>query len=251
MRKILSVLLILASSLFIASAVNNATGSPAAAVVTGCLLVGGAFIVARAYSVSIMLMSCGTIATGFEAGCDTKPTAGLETRYWVINRSDIDLTSTTFGADGEIDNLVLNVGALAYRYVGKGQSNGVQIDMVEGKYSNDQWAHIFNQIVFDNSAGTKKDIIKVFPSADVVIIYENKWKGTGGDSAFEAIGWTVGLTGKAIQRKSDDADTQAAWKVGLASPKDQFEDNPGINIFDTDYATTLAMLNALAGSSSS
>lgn len=236
--------MVLAAMVSVAVA-NNFT--PMAGVVTFIALFGGAVVHAHAYrgQAGMLNAGCSLITTGFVAGCSTTPVAGLEVDLYVANRSEIDLTASTFGTDGELTAIVMQTGKKFYKFTGKGTSNSLQIDMVEGKFSNDQWSHLLKNIVFDNTALTKKNIIKKFPSSDLVVVVNNKWKGTGGNMAFEALGWTVGLTGKAIQRKSDNAETAGAWEVTLASPKDQYEDNPGINVFITDYATTLAMMEAL------
>jgi hypothetical protein len=234
------------SSVIVGSIVAKESSSPKAGIVYALATFAGAMIVLHAYrNERDMALGCSTITSGNIAGCATIPKGGLEIDYYVINREHIDLTLTTFGTDGEIDNLVLTGVNVAYKFTAKGTANSDQVDMFEGKYTNDNWTHIFNSIIFDNTAATKKNIIKKFPSSDVVVIKNNKWKGTTGNMAFEALGFGVGLTGKAIQRKSDDGETQNAWKVSLASPKDQYEDNPGLNVFDTDYSTTLSMLEAL------
>lgn len=232
-------------SAFIANAVGTEYQSDHATAIAFTASMIGSIVLGLAFpNQAGLAFACSSLTMGHVAGCTNNPVAGLEYSFYAYNRSDIDLTATTFGTDGEIDNLVLTAPAVGYKFTAKGTANDVQIDMVEGKFTNDQWSHIFNTVVFDNTAATKKNIIKKFPSSDLVIVYENKWKGLAGASAFEAAGWSVGMTGKAVQRKSNDAETQGAWKVSLGTPKEQTEDNPAINVFDTDYATTKAMLEA-------
>ena len=250
MKKIflaLSIITAFAMAATIGNAVYAVTGSgTAGAVTTFVSFAGGLFLAYQYRNQSGLAFGCASLANGFIQTCDTNSVNGLEFDFYYYNREDIDLDATTFGANGEIDNVVLLAGKVGYLFTARGTANDVEINMVKGNTTNNNWDHIFNTLIVGNSAATKKNIIKKMPDSDGVIIFNNKWKTTTatGDSAFEAIGWSVGLTGRAISRKSKDAGTKAAWAIQLGSPEGQTENNPGINVLDTDYTTTKAMLDA-------
>ncbi len=250
MKKIflaLSIITAFAMAAIVGNAVYAVTGSGTAGAATTFISFAGGLFLAYHYRNQSLAFGCSSLGAGFVQTCDTNSVNGLEYDLYYFNREDIDLDATTFGANGEIDNLVLLAGKTGYLFTARGTANDVEINMVKGNTTNNNWDHLINTLIVGNSALTKKNIIKKFPDSDGVIVINNKWKTTTatGDSAFEAIGWSVGLTGRTMSRKSRDTATKAAWAVQLGSPEGQTENNPGINIFDTDYSTTKAMLDAL------
>jgi hypothetical protein len=185
--------------------------------------------------------ACGTLTKGFAAGCTTSPVAGLEVDVWLINRDDIDTDTTTI-TGRKITDLNLKAGKEAYKFTGKKTSNNTAINMNVGKYGNN-WVHLLGMIIFDNTPDTKANIIEILADCDVVAVVRNKWKGTTSAHEFEVLGYSVGLTAATLEKKSDDADTQSAWKGILSSHPDQFEDNAG---YILDYGTQALTLAALA-----
>lgn len=193
-------------------------------------------------------LACGTIASGFAANCDTAPVAGLEVDVWLMNREDINLSGCT------ITGRKISVIALAslkemYKFTGFKSSNNSAINLNLGKYKNN-WIHTMGMIVFDNTPDTKTNIIEKLADANLVAIVRNKWKGAASAHEFEVLGWSVGLEASVSEKKSDDTDTQGAWKLTLASPKDQYEDNAGYIIDYGSQASTLAAIEALTDTGS-
>jgi hypothetical protein len=245
---ILSIITAFAISSSIGNAVAHSCESAKAGVITAFVLFSGSIVLGYAYrNQTGLLYGCAPLANGFIQTCDTSSVNGLEYEFYYFNREDIDLDATTFGADGQIDNLVLLAGKVGYLFSARGTANDVEINMVKGNTTNNNWDHIYNTLIVGNNAITKKNIIKKMPDSDGVIVINNKWKTTTttGDSAFEAIGFSVGLTGRGISRKSKDTGTKAAWQVQLGSPEGQTENNPGINVDAGDYTTTKQMLDNL------
>lgn len=194
---------------------------------------------------AVFRKSCGSLASGSAANCATPPVAGLEVDLWLINRADIDLTNTVITSGTRtITTLALNASTYAYKFTGLKKSNSTSIDMNQGTFKNN-WIHLLNLVIFDNTSATKTDIIEVLADANLVAVVRNKWKGASQVHEFEVLGWDVGLEASAFQKKSDDAETQAAWKGTLSSPKDEFESNVGYLLYVTNQAGTLAALAAL------
>lgn len=249
LKSILSVLTVVASSLFIGAALTQMTGSTGLGVSVafiGIVFGIGAGLANRKQRM-IVALSCSSLIADFEADCTTLPVGGLEVDLWLINRDEINLTSTTIGTVDSariISALAMTSGTYAYKFTGIKTSNASSITMNAGKYSNN-WIHSLSLVVFDNTSATKVNIIETLAGANLVAVVRNKWKGTSSNMEFEVLGWDVGLEGSAIEKKSDDADTQNAWKVTLTSPKDQFENNAGYLLWNTDQTTTLAIIENL------
>lgn len=190
---------------------------------------------------------CASLTTGFAASCATLPVGGLEVDVYLFNRDEIDLTTSTVSGR-TISDIGMKGSSTGYKFSGLKTSNTSSIIMNPGKYSNN-WIHQWAGVIFDNTASTKSDIVEKLASANIVAVVRNKWKGTDSNMEFEVLGWDVGLEMTAGEKKSDDADTQNAWKVTMSSPKDQFETNAGYIFFDTDQATTILALDAVVSGS--
>jgi hypothetical protein len=247
MKKI-GILFALAASLFIGAAVASpqATDSVVAgAVVTSVLFIGSLVVGKFAGMNRGIAMTCGAIAVGLNANCTTKPVANLEVDVYIMNRADIDLTTTSGNISGRlISAIAMKSGKYVYKYTGLKTSNSSLIQMAKGKYSNN-WIHSLAGIIFDNTAETKENIIEQFAQGNFVAVVRNKWKGTDSDQEFEVLGWDVGLTADSQEKKSDDADTQGAWKQTLKTQDGEVETNAGYILWSTDQTTTLTALEAL------
>lgn len=191
---------------------------------------------------------CGTISEGFAANCDTAPVAGLEVDVYLANRDDIN-TSTTVIDGRKITTLAMKSAKELYKFTGFKSSNNSAITMNQGKYKNN-WIHLVGLILFDNTPDTKENIVEKLADANLVAIVRNKWKGASSAHEFELFGYDVGLEASVLEKKSDDTDTQGAWKGTLSSPKDQFESNAGYIIDYGSQAATLAAIEAMTDTGS-
>lgn len=228
----------------------------------GSLLIGGVFgslaLAAVVFIATLLFskyqrglkiaMACGAgLVSGIDEDC-SPPVAGLEVEMWLMDRAEIDLANTTV-VDRTITAIAMNSGKYAYKFVGKKTSNSSSITLAPQKYKN-YWTHSWSGIIFSNTAATKKDIIEVLAAANVVAVVRNKWKGTDSATEFEVLGWDVGLEMSVGEKKSDDADTQSAWKVTMSSPKDQFESNAGYLLAGANQTAILALIEGLENSGS-
>ncbi len=238
---VLSIILAIVSALFIGAV----TGSW----IFAAIVLVGAFAIAKAYAneKGMAFAACAVLATAQAANCNTKPTAGLEVDVYLANRDDVDWDGSTISGR-TISALVMKAGKFLYKFEGLKTSNNSSIVMNQGKYDNN-WIHTWGGVIFDNTAATKEDIIEKLAGANLVAIVRNKWKGTSSNMECELLGRYVGLSASGLEKKSDDADTQGAWKVTMSSPKDEFENNAGYIVWDTDQTTTLDMLDALTDES--
>ena len=189
-------------------------------------------------------MSCGTLTVGITTNCSTKPVGGLDVDVYIANRADIASLTKDGTNDLIVEAITMAATKKFYKFSGLKQSNKASVKMFKGPYFN-SWDHGADLIIFSNTADTKAKIIEQMANGDMVMIINNKWRGTAGNQAFEMLGYEVGLTGNVIERVSDDADTQGAWKVTLGPPDGEHEPRTPLSVYDTDYATTLALVEAL------
>lgn len=188
--------------------------------------------------------TCGNISAGQIFDCLNPLQAGSENTMLLMNRGDIAST-TRNGVDNEIvENIILNSGALAYNFEGQDSSNAAKANVVKVSVFR-KWNHEVNFMAFGVDAETKEQMQKMKDSEIVAIIY-NKNKGTDGDAAFEMYGLDSGMKVEAMESDKTNADSQGAFVIQLKSNEETgLEPFPPKTVFDTDYATTLAMLDGL------
>lgn len=187
---------------------------------------------------------CGKLSADVVVDCSNPLQAGTEDSLILINRSDI-VSTTRNGTDNEIvENITLASGTTGYLYQGQNNSIAPKCSMVKLKHFR-RWSHELQFLVYGVDSLTKQQMQKLKDS-DLVAIVFNKFKGAGGDCAFELYGLDAGLKTEKIDRDVMSADTQGAYDVSLMSDKDTgLEPFPVKTIFITNYATTLAMIEGL------
>lgn len=240
LKRIVSLAFVGMLSLFIAVATTPALGIFA--------FILTLFISRYVSNYKFAMVACAGLVSGFEADCETNPVAGLEVEVWLMDRDKIDLSATTISGRS-ITAIAMLDGYYAYKFVGKKSSNASSITLAPQQYKN-YWAHQWTGVIFDNTAATKLDIIEVLAEANVVAIVRNKWKGVSSANEFEVLGWDVGLNMSLGEKKSDDVNTQGAWKITMSSPKDEFESNVGYLIGGANQAAMLAIVEGLEQSGS-
>jgi hypothetical protein len=96
---------------------------------------------------------------------------------------------------------------------------------------------------FDLSPATKVNINSM-KDGRYTIITQNYYKGTNGNAAYEIYGLTAGLEMTEIARDPNSADTQGAFDFLFFTDINKEPKSPN-TFFDTDYATTKALVEAL------
>jgi hypothetical protein len=195
-----------------------------------------------------MPTTCGILTAGIAANCDTKLVGGASVRLLLANHSEILESFYAYNSEypDVIESITLSSSPAVkfYAYEGFKASVAPQFTTVENAFT-DLWNHQIDFIVFANSRQAKKQL-KQLAKGRMVAIVENNYKGEGGngDGTFELYGKAQGLFG-AIVRVINDPDTQGAYRVTIQSPADQKEPDMPATIWDTDYATTKAIIDSL------
>ena len=102
-------------------------------------------------------------------------------------------------------------------------------------------------LVFDISAAQKENIENIALSQGLVAIVQNVNTEGNADSVFEAFGAGVGLELQAgPMRISNDVESNSAYTLSMKTSDDSGkEQHLPLSIWDTDFATTKAMIDAL------
>lgn len=178
------------------------------------------------------------------ADCNDMPFAGLESNVRLINRNDIDFSATTFNADKTICTAItLKEDAVAYTLVGFKKSNDAGFKLVKKDAVNDGFTHEIKGVAYNRKADTLDQINKLCKGNKIVAVVEYKHKGSTSSEAFMVYGIGSGLE---LSDASHNANANnGTISIALASVKDEEEPNVPCLLFDTDYATTKGIFDAL------
>ena len=189
------------------------------------------------------LYSCtGVIAVSVATNCATPLQTGTEDRVWIVNYADWRAATITRNVTNStiIEDIVLT--NPAFYWEGRNNSNKPLFSQID-QGGIEMYEHSIDVLLYNLKNVTKK-MLKDMKGGRYVVIYENTYKDSTGESAFEVLGETAGLKITTLERDPNSTDTNGAWHVMLTTPKNK-EPNIPSSIFDTDYATTLALVQGL------
>ena len=186
---------------------------------------------------------CSGIAAGATYSCDSPIQPGVNPRIWLANKDDI--TGFTYGSNTSlVTGITMASTKTFYVYQGFRQSVEPSVEFVPGALAIG-YDHILNFSVFDISSTQKVNLQKMALNK-IVAIVENANATGNGDSVFEIFGAGNGLEVTALTRLSRDADTMGSFSITLkTSDNEGKESKLPLSLWSTDYATTLALIEAL------
>lgn len=179
--------------------------------------------------------------------CVNPPQAGLETTVKIINLVDIDkaATNATFNADKTImGELILLATKTAITLTGFKLSNNVAFTIAEKENLPNSFVHTFSGVVVEFNAAARLNIRKLNSDVRVCVVVENKFKGTDDEIAFEVYGYNAGMSLGADTTRSV-TENNGTLQLSLTSVEGEEEPHEPYIMFDTDYATTKAVFDAL------
>jgi len=187
------------------------------------------------------------MATGCESlltadilkNCDEQPVGGLEVNAVIINKADIDYSTSTLDVTNDllISNIALVALKSGFAIEGIKQVNSTTFELVKNDAGFDKYKHTFKGVVLNPSVANKKRLDELASGSDYVLVVEKKWKGASDADAFDVYGWDSGLQISVITYDSNDSD--GVIKFELSSPAGFEEPKMPRNVLETDYATTL------------
>lgn len=195
------------------------------------------------------LTLCGKIQADITLNCVT-PVTGLKDRLVLINYDDVDFDSIVYNSTNPmlVETMALKGTARGYLVQGINMSNKHTAALAARPYLNG-WDHSMNFIIFDNTPDVKKYLDELAHSR-VIAVWENRYKKTNGDTAFEIAGLDVGLTLTEGTRDADAEESLGGWVLTLATG-DSKEPHAPRSFFITDYATTNLAFESLYETSGS
>lgn len=188
---------------------------------------------------------CAEITQNVLVDCDTPLVGGANDRLLLMNKTTWENATITRDVNNPrlITNIVLPTGEDAFNYEGKNSSVEPRSALVVNRYS-EVYDHEVIFKVFANSAAVKTELESLAKGL-VVAIVQNNHKGADGQAAFEVYGDDAGLKVQELQRTVSDTDTQGAYNLVLRSAEQAREGHLPATIFDTDFATTKALIDGL------
>lgn len=212
--------------------------------IMGLVLFIGALIIGRAYPAGSYAFSiCGTIAAGHSPNCSYPLTAGNAERLILFNFDDIDSYTRNVSNPLIVEEIVMKATKTGFEFFGQNYSNEPKYRMRKGAYVN-TYEHEVNFLVFGYNGAVKK-ILEAMAKGKLVALVENNYRGSDGSSAFELFGAGSGLYVQSMERDANDQDNNGAVKIQLLTGERGGEGSLPYSVFDTDYATTKAMVDAI------
>ena len=163
------------------------------------------------------------------ADCDNPVFAGMESKAWIFNRSEI--ASFTYDATQPKPNLNLitditmkthevggqDVAFTGYTItqLGKTPFTGTNTALVEGNVSN-KFTETFNFVVPDNSPAAAM-LLDNIANGKFVVVAQNQYDGSDHKGAFQVYGAKKGLVATAMERDAYGEDTDGGWAVTLTA----------------------------------
>lgn len=190
-------------------------------------------------------MACGLIFDDIENDCANPLVGGASARLILLNVDDV----VSFEYDVTDPNIItgfnLTASPAARAYVFEGYKNSVEpsYEQVPGDF----FSYFNHQVIFRIFKNTPdaKNQINAMNNGKFYAIVENNYRGDDGNGAFELYGLVQGLEVTAGNRAGNDTATQGAHVITLSSPANYKEPKLPNSIFDTDYTTTKALVDAL------
>lgn len=181
------------------------------------------------------------------ADCDNPIFAGMESKAWIFNKSEI----ASFTYDSQNPNVITDivmkeisqgVNAVGYTItqLGKTPFTGTNTALVEGNAAN-KFTETFNFIVPDNSPAAAM-LLDNIANGKFVVVAKNEYTGSDSKGAFQVYGAKKGLVATAMERDAYGEDADGGWAVTLTSENTP---NSALFFYKTDAATTETTLDAL------
>lgn len=188
-------------------------------------------------------VSCPGINTNAFLDCTKPMLPGVGDMLYLFNWADIAAITENVSYPNLIEGLTLTGSAKIYRFEGKKSSNEPKSTLVEGRYQ-PSFTHEVVFKMFNIDSPTKQQL-EYMCNTKVVAIVENNFKGADGEVPFEIYGLRSGLQMRALERVLNDQDTLGAYNCTLGTSDIDKEPYLPATLFDTDYATTKAIITAL------
>jgi lipoprotein signal peptidase len=190
-----------------------------------------------------MAYACGAITAGVTLNCSDPLSSGVVATFYLANKADI--ASITYDVANPMlaTDITMVATKTFFTFEGNLQSTEPKFTMIKGKYIN-QFEHSVSALIFKIDPTTKEEILNM-KDGDFVAIVENNYTGSTGNSKYEIYGAGSGLKAEILERNPNDTENLGAFKIELKTQEYAREGKPPVTLFDTDLATTDALVAGL------
>lgn len=189
-------------------------------------------------------MACGEITLGSAADCDNLPAGGTRAKAVVFNYDDIESYTE---ASGKITDITLKAGKFGYEFTGLGNSFKKAENFNRSASTGlGTYKHSLSIIIYERTQEQKDNIDSLKNGRFVVVMFN---RGDDADS-IELYGKQVGVELQAGTVRDAYAN-DGLFVLSFATPEGDVENEKELpqSVWDTDYATTEAMIDALLATS--
>jgi len=186
-------------------------------------------------------MNCGGITIGAEYDCLDPLKAKVSTRLLVGNLSDIRQIIFNVSEPSVITNIIMEDGKTMYNFF------GVRSSVTPSMRNRRQrvtmgYLHEVEFSVYEVDTPQKVNL-KQMGKIKQFVIYQNPKDSSLGDAVWEVMGLDMGMTAKALVRMAAE---DGIYTVNLTTKEGRTEPKLPRSFFDTDIATTEALIDILA-----
>jgi len=167
------------------------------------------------------------LASAIKTDCAEAVKKGFEQEAVIMNRADIDFSSSTL-ADNSV-SIVLKSGKTGYAcyQYGNDPYTGTKSTFVEGTYFN-TWTHVLALVVPEEGSLVAKNIIDKLAQGEFVVVVRNKYQkateSEDGYKAFRVYGWENGLRCTASEQDKYSDDTHGGFSFELTEEGAQYSE---------------------------
>ena len=190
---------------------------------------------------AIQRAACAGITVGSLADCVNPLKAGVAERLLVGNLSDILTITYDVGNTSIITDITMKVALPMFEFQGVRSSNVPDISGIFDDVSVG-FIHQIDFSVYEVDADQKVNL-QAMAATKQFCIYQNPNDTSLGDAVFEVMGVNSGIEMSTLNRLPASKD--GSYKIQLRTPEAASETSLPNSFFDTDFATTLAKIDAL------
>ena len=188
--------------------------------------------------------ACGGISAGADYDCDSPVVPGVNQRLILGNLDDVESVTYNGTNPSIIEAITMKSNKAGFPFQGIRQSLTPSYELVPGTVSVG-YNHIVNFLGFEINQAAKDNFEKM-AFGKLFAIVENRNAPGNGDSIFEVYGMGVGLEANSMTRAASDQENGGAFAITLQTPEAEGkEPKMPQSWFKTDYATTLALVDAI------
>lgn len=176
------------------------------------------------------------ITAGVTLACDEFINPGVKDRLILINKEDFDAGTLTMDATNPVlaTNLTLPAGVTGFAFEGEGIEPN---EALAGDPYQNLFTHQVRFRIFKDDPTTKEQVLNLTRS-EVVAIIETK------NGRFEIYGVDSGLRATEYANNRNDP-AEVGYNLLLSTRENDREGKLPLTLFDTDYASTKAIVDGL------